>query len=94
VAATGEVINLDNPYADPRFNAEIDRRTGYTTRSLLTLPVTGADGQVVGVFQVLNKRSGAFGAEDVEILQSLAVSAALAVGNAERGTAEPRTERC
>jgi putative methionine-R-sulfoxide reductase with GAF domain/predicted Ser/Thr protein kinase len=94
VAATGEVINLDNPYADPRFNAEIDRRTGYTTRSLLTLPMTGADGKVVGVFQVLNKRSGAFGAEDVEILQSLAASAALAVGNAERGTAEPRTELC
>jgi serine/threonine-protein kinase len=94
VAATGEVINLDNPYADPRFNAEIDRRTGYTTRSLLTLPMTGADGQVVGVFQVLNKRSGAFGPEDVEILQSLAVSAALAVEHAGRGASEARTERC
>jgi serine/threonine-protein kinase len=82
VAATGETINLDDPYSDPRFNSEIDRRTGYTTRSLLTLPMTGADGKVLGVFQVLNKRTGAFGLEDVEMLRSLAASAALAVENA------------
>jgi serine/threonine-protein kinase len=94
VAATGEVINLENPYADPRFNPEIDRRTGYTTRSLLTLPMTGADGKVVGVFQVLNKRSGAFGPEDVAILQSLAASARLAVEHAGRGASDPRTEQC
>ncbi|HYT94833.1 MAG TPA: protein kinase [Gemmataceae bacterium] len=84
VALNAETINLEDPYTDPRFNAEVDRRTGYTTRNLLTLPMTGRDGRVLGVFQVLNKRSGPFAADDVEILHSLAASAALAVENAQQ----------
>jgi eukaryotic-like serine/threonine-protein kinase len=91
-AATGETINLKDPYADPRFNPEIDRRTGYTTRSLLTVPLAGADGKVVGVFQVLNKRAGAFGPDDVEMLHALAASAARAVGHAGHADPEARTE--
>jgi serine/threonine-protein kinase len=79
VARTGEPINLSDPYSDPRFNPEVDRRTGYVTRSLLTLPMTGRSGRVVGVFQVLNKRGGAFTGEDVELLAALAPSAAAAV---------------
>jgi serine/threonine-protein kinase len=92
VAATGETINLEDPYADPRFNPEVDRRTGYTTRSLLTLPMTSAGGAVLGVFQVLNKRSGAFGTDDVAVLHALASSAALAVEHAQGGSTEPPTE--
>ncbi len=82
VAQSGEIINLSDPYVDPRFNPEIDRRTGYRTRNMLTLPMTGRDGDIVGVFQVLNKRTGPFEAEDLEMLQSLAASAALAVERA------------
>jgi serine/threonine-protein kinase len=84
VAVTGETINLADPYQDERFNPEVDRRTGYVTRNMLTLPMTGHDRRVVGVFQVLNKCTGAFEPEDVEILQSLATSAALAVEGAEK----------
>ena len=79
VAAGGETILLAEPYADPRFNADVDRRTGYTTRNLLTLPMTAADGRILGVFQVLNKRGGRFVREDAEILAALAASAARAV---------------
>jgi serine/threonine-protein kinase len=78
VALSGETVNLSDPYADPRFNPDIDRRTGYRTRTLLTLPMRARDGQILGVFQVLNKRTGTFGTEDVEILQALALSAAAA----------------
>lgn len=85
VAVTGETIRLDDPYADPRFNPEIDRRTGYTTRNLLTLPMKAAGGEIIGVFQVLNKRQGSFTLSDVEILTSLAASATLAVENARAG---------
>jgi serine/threonine-protein kinase len=92
VAATGETINLDNPYADPRFNPEVDRRTGYTTRSLLTLAMTAAGGEVLGVFQVLNKRSGAFGTDDMAVLHALAASAAVAVEHARTLPADPPTE--
>ena len=36
---TGEVINLEDVYRDPRFNKEVDTRTGYHTRSLLCIPL-------------------------------------------------------
>ncbi len=85
VAASGDPINLSDAYADFRFNPEIDRRTGYTTRNLLTFPMTDQNGRILGVFQVLNKRTGPFVAEDVELLALLTESAAVAVAAAEMG---------
>jgi putative methionine-R-sulfoxide reductase with GAF domain len=82
VASTGEMINLSDPYTDPRFNPGIDRQTGNKTRNLLTLPMIARGGQVIGVFQVMNKRKGAFEAEDVEVLSSLAATAAVIIERA------------
>ena len=79
VAQDGRIINLADPYHDPRFNPEVDRRTGFTTRNLLTVPMTDATGRRLGVLQVLNKRDGSFDSEDVEILSYLALSASLLV---------------
>jgi len=76
VGLTGETITLDDPYNDVRFNPEVDRRTGYRTRNLLTMPVKSAGGQIIGVFQLLNKREGSFGKDDAELLATLAASAA------------------
>jgi serine/threonine-protein kinase len=81
VALTGATINLPNAEADPRFNKQVDQRTGYKTRSLLTLPMFSQTGRVLGVFQLLNKRGGPFLPEDAEILSLLASSAAAAVEN-------------
>jgi eukaryotic-like serine/threonine-protein kinase len=82
VAATGQMINLQDPYADARFNAEIDRETGFKTRNLLTLPMIARSGEVIGVFQVLNKRRGAFEGEDEEVLSALAATAAVVIERA------------
>ena len=90
VAKTGETINIADPYADPRFSPESDRRTGFRTRNLLTLPMTGHDGIVIGVFQAVNKRDGAFTADDEATLASLAASAAVAVENAQLVSAQKR----
>lgn len=84
VALKGQTVFLDDPYNDERFNPEIDRRTGYRTRNLLTLPMKSGDGKILGVFQVLNKRGGSFTREDAHILTALAASAAQAVENANR----------
>lgn len=83
VARTGEVVNIPDAYADERFNPETDRRTGYRSRSLLTFPMTSHDGRVIGVFQAINKRQGAFTKQDEATLSSLAASAAVAVENAQ-----------
>ena len=79
VAQTGQLINLADPYNDPRFNPEVDRRTGFTTRNLLTVPMLDTAGRRLGVVQVLNKRERDFDAEDVEILSYLAISASVLV---------------
>jgi HD-GYP domain-containing protein (c-di-GMP phosphodiesterase class II) len=84
VAATGETINIPDAYDDPRFNPEPDQRTGYRTKTLLTFPMTGQNGRVIGVFQVVNKNGGGeFTAGDEETLSSLGASAAVAVENAQ-----------
>jgi Nif-specific regulatory protein len=82
-ALTGEVVNVPDAYADPRFNRGIDGQTGYRTRNLLAAPLKNMiDGEIVGVFEVLNKRTGAFDAEDEEALRSLAAQAAIAIQTA------------
>ena len=58
VARSGKVINLSDAYADARFNQEIDRQTGYRTRSILCLPMISGNGPLTGVLEVLNKIRG------------------------------------
>ncbi len=84
VAESGEAINLADAYEDARFNPGPDRESGYRTRSLLTFPMTGEGGRVIGVFQVVNKRGGGpFIRSDEATLASLAASAAIALENAQ-----------
>jgi HD-GYP domain-containing protein (c-di-GMP phosphodiesterase class II) len=81
-AASGRVVSIPDAYADPRFNPQVDAATGYRTRELLCVPMTNTQGEVVGVIQALNRRDGAFGAEDEELLGALAGPAASAIENA------------
>src|SRR6202023_724184 len=57
----GEVLNFANAYEIPNdrpyhFNNSYDRDSGYRTRSLLTLPMCNAKGEVLGVLQLINCR--------------------------------------
>jgi GAF domain-containing protein len=75
VALTGETINVPDAYADPRFDRNVDLRSGYRTLNMLVVPVWDADGQaVIGVLQVLNKRSGPFERRDQMLLERIAAS--------------------
>jgi phosphoserine phosphatase len=76
---TRQVVSVPDAYADPRFNPDIDKSTGYKTRCILTMPLIGHDDTLVGVLQVLNKRSGAFGDDDVGVATALAASCAVAI---------------
>jgi HD-GYP domain-containing protein (c-di-GMP phosphodiesterase class II) len=62
VALHGEVINLADAYAIPpdrpyQFNPKYDQDSGYRTRSMLTLPMKNAKGEVLGVLQLINAKS-------------------------------------
>jgi putative ABC transport system ATP-binding protein len=58
VAETGEAIRIDDAYADPRFNLDVDLHTGYRTRSILCLPLKKRNGEVFAVAQLLNRHDG------------------------------------
>jgi HD-GYP domain-containing protein (c-di-GMP phosphodiesterase class II) len=83
VAMTDEILNIRDAYADPHFNPEIDRQTGYHTRNLLTFPMKNKLGKTIGVFQVLNKLSGHFREIDEEILATISSIAATQIENAQ-----------
>ncbi len=73
VAVTGNVLNIDDPYRYEYFNPEVDRRTGYTTRNLLCMPIYDRNGLVFAVAQLINKRNGnQFTSSDEEQLRSFA----------------------
>ena len=83
VFTSGEILNLKDPYSDSRFNPEIDRQTGLTTRSLLTMPVHYM-GQVIAVAQVVNKHDkGGFTTEDEETLRYFAHFAGVTLSNSK-----------
>ena len=82
-AQSRTLINVGDCYADPRFNQEIDRQTGYRTRCMLAAPLVGLEGELVGVMQVLNKTGGAFDEHDERIATALAAQAAVALQRAK-----------
>ncbi len=83
VATTGEVLNIPDAYADPRFNRNIDKKTGYRTRNILAAPMRNKLGERIGVFQALNKFSGPFTGGDEELLDTISVIAATQIENAQ-----------
>jgi signal transduction histidine kinase/putative methionine-R-sulfoxide reductase with GAF domain len=82
VAETREIVNIPDAYADQRFQPAVDLKSGYRTRSILSVPMLGALGGLVGVLQVLNKQDGPFTHGDEELLVALASQAAIAIENA------------
>lgn len=82
VAQTREIVNIPDAYADQRFQPAVDLRSGYRTRSILTVPMIGALGGLVGVLQLLNKQDGPFLKGDEELASALASQAAIAIENA------------
>jgi sigma-B regulation protein RsbU (phosphoserine phosphatase) len=72
-------VNVPDAYADPRFNQDIDKQTGFRTRNLLTFPLENNDNDLMGVLQALNKRGDAFGSTDEELARVLSAQAGVAI---------------
>ncbi|RME70703.1 MAG: HD domain-containing protein, partial [Planctomycetota bacterium] len=82
-------IAADAPYA---FDPATDRRTGYTTRSMMVLPLREPEGAVIGVLQLLNARDEAgrvvaFDPALTDLLMSMGSQAAVALHNARLAAA-------
>ena len=83
VAQTGESINIKDAYNDKRFNPEVDKKTGYKTKTILCLPIKNNNKEIIGVFQVLNKNKGYFTKSDEDLLSAIGGSASIALENAQ-----------
>ncbi|KAK2184282.1 hypothetical protein NP493_274g03029 [Ridgeia piscesae] len=84
VARTGQIVNIPEAYKDPRFNRAVDKATGYTTKSILSMPII-THGQVIGVVQMINKLSpdGVFTSADEYAFKMFAVYCALSLRYAQ-----------
>jgi phosphoserine phosphatase len=67
----GELINVHDAPTDPRFYNEIDRQTGFLTRTVLAVPLRGIKNEPIGVLELLNKRKGTFTPTDEELALTL-----------------------
>ncbi len=93
VATTGKTLNISDVYHIPptveyRFNKEFDRRMGYRSKSMLTVPMRDHNDEIIGVLQLVNSldldgRVVPFRKEYETLILSLASQAAVAIRNAK-----------
>ncbi len=94
VAQNGQPLLIEDVSKDARFSAAaVDDKSGFTTRSILCVPLF-VSGDVIGVMEVLNKKTvpggdpakSKFSSEDLDILGSLAGFAAVSIVNSRLST--------
>jgi two-component system, NtrC family, sensor kinase len=79
-ALTGEVVNIADALADDEFTfVEAQKRSGY--RAMLAVPLK-RDGEVIGVFAMPRAAVGAYSQREVELVQTFADQAVIAIENA------------
>lgn len=83
VVKTGETVNIVDAYNDPRFNPEVDTKTGYRTKTILCMPIMNNNREIIGAFQVINKIDGIFTKNDEDLLIAIGGSASIALENAQ-----------
>lgn len=75
-------------FQDSRFNKEVDAKTGYSTHSLVSMPVCNFDGDVIGVAQIMNKMDPAsgcfeFAEADLKVFQRYLTFCGIGIQNAQ-----------
>ncbi|WP_408096728.1 sigma-54-dependent Fis family transcriptional regulator [Peredibacter sp. HCB2-198] len=74
VFTTGVSLNIDTQTDKVRFSEEMDKVTGFDTRSIICSPITNREDKIIGVIEVLNKRNeDRFTVEDEKTMKVLAL---------------------
>ena len=84
----GKPLSVSDAHSSPYFNPEVDKETGYYTRSVLAVPVLSPTGRVIGVYQAINKKKGVFSQVDLEIFTFLSGYAGRLLARQELGFPE------
>jgi response regulator RpfG family c-di-GMP phosphodiesterase len=83
VAQDRKSLVVNDAAKDPRFDVQMDKITGFVTRSIIGVPLL-VENDLIGVMEVMNKKSGVFTDEDRSALESLASLAAVSISNAKQ----------
>jgi PAS domain S-box-containing protein len=81
VAQTGEGLIVRNVHNDPRYYPEVERATGFVSKSILAVPMKIGD-STVGVIELINKIGGQFTKKDLELISAISSFAAIALEHA------------
>ncbi len=81
VARERKTLNIEDAYSHDLFNREFDLKTGFTTKTILCVPMENQQNKLIGVVQVLNKKNSIFCKEDETILKMIASQAAISIEN-------------
>ncbi|MFC1743934.1 GAF domain-containing protein [Candidatus Riflebacteria bacterium] len=79
VFTTGTGMLVHDAYANEYFDSEIDKKTGFTTKNILCVPIRTVKGEIIGVAQVLNKKKDEFTTGDMALLNAIMTQSALAL---------------
>ena len=82
VASNNQPLIINDVANDPRFNSNIQQKTGYLTKSMIAIPMQ-VKNVCLGVIELINKSSGEFADKDLELLTIFANQAAIAYSNAD-----------
>jgi serine phosphatase RsbU (regulator of sigma subunit) len=83
VARQREMVNVPSAANDPRWDGAYDRAAGYTTQTILAIPLIAADGgRLLGVLELLNNQGGPFDADDESLALAFSRHAAAALDRA------------
>lgn len=74
-------VRIEDAHKDERFFSDVEQMIGYSTKSLLGIPLVTKN-KVVGVLEVVNKKRGKFTDPDESMLTVLGAQAAVAIENA------------
>lgn len=69
------VIIVNDPYNHPDFNSDVDKKTGYVTKSIPVMPVSNCRGEIIGAFQAINKLGGDGNFNDGDDIKRLTLAA-------------------
>jgi PAS domain S-box-containing protein len=81
VAQSAEPAVVNDPANDPRFYRKVSSDVGFVNRNIICVPLISRD-RVIGVIELLNKAGGDFAPDDLDRLQGIAATVAVAIENA------------
>lgn len=81
VFQTGETLLIPDAYSDGRFNPEVDRQSGFRTRSIIAAPLRHVSGHLLGVVEVMHSKVAAFNGEDRALVEAISAQIAGVLDN-------------